>query len=196
MLLHINCTIPCESYKTNIFWRFLIDDADRQHIGNEENSAEIVRSSLFRSEIFYDGTESSDVYFDALPLEKKQTGGYTTKNYSCLFQVKRAPMCQSILCKKKSCMFSSPRDLLQLVSVCRRSSSSINKKQVPLSSKLHNHFFSHVVWYFFCKKKPLFVKFMIPERDLNCFIHAILNYVVQKEIRRFSAETEANLLHI
>lgn len=49
------------------------DDADRQHIGNEENSAEIVRSSLFRSEIFYDGTESSDVYFDALPLEKKQT---------------------------------------------------------------------------------------------------------------------------
>lgn len=83
--------------KTDI-WYFQIDDSDKKHIGDEENSAESTPGLRFDPFIIYNEEESIEVYFDFSQRKESLTGWFTTENSS---SSKNVQTCQYNI---KSCM--------------------------------------------------------------------------------------------
>lgn len=69
--------------KTDL-WHFPIDDSDKKHIGDEENSAESTPGSGIdpRPVIIFNEEESIEVYVDASQTKATDKGLYTTENSS------------------------------------------------------------------------------------------------------------------
>lgn len=90
-LLHIKPYIFMNLKTKTDVWHFPIDDSDKKHIGDEENSAESTPDSQVdpRPTIIYTQGKSIEVFYETLERKASLTGWYTTENSSSRKKCKR-----------------------------------------------------------------------------------------------------------